>query len=173
MQPPVQRETFIKIVYKPMAVSLILGFFTVLVFSEISYSKGKGLQETMAVTVVVSGDMIGSFDFGGPVGATLEADPTEPGLKGPVCKAEFLFRKVVLAAADLQAAPGVTKADQLAVEVWPTFKCLIQGQTKTYKIHRQYLKMTDEVQKKEIHNIDQNLKNITLEFRDLAVQKGK
>lgn len=127
----------------------------------------------MAVTVVVSGDISGSFDFGGPVGATLEAETAEPAQKGPTCKAEFMFRKVVLAAADLQAAPVVTKTDQLAVEVWPTFKCLMKGQMKTYKLHRQYLKLTDEVQKKEIRNIDQNIKSLTLEFRDLAVQKGK
>lgn len=144
-----------------------------LVFSVAGYSKAGPLQESMAVTVVVSGDISGSFDFGGPTGATLEAEPADPVKSGPVCQAEFMFRKIAMTAADLTAAPAVSKADQAAIEVWPTFKCLIQGQTKTYKMHRQYLKLTDEPQKKELRNIDQNLKNVTLEFRDLAVKKGK
>lgn len=152
---------------------LLLSFLSALSFSELGSAKTGFLQETMAVTVVVSGDISGSFDFGGPTGATLEAEPADPVKSGPTCQAEFMFRKVVTGAADLTAAPAVSKKDQVAIEVWPTFKCLIQGQTKTYKMHRQYLKLTDEPQKKEIRNIDQNLKIITLEFRDLAVQKGK
>lgn len=152
---------------------LFLGALGLFLFGEFAQAKTAFLQESMAVTVVASGDIAGSFDFSGPVGAALEAEPSEPVRSGPTCTAQFMFRKIALKPADLTAAPAVSKADQAGVEVWPTFKCLIKGQTKTYKMHRQYLKLSDESQKKQIQNIDQNLKNVTLEFRDLAVQKGK
>jgi hypothetical protein len=59
------------------------------------------------------------------------------------------------------------------LEAWPTFICTRDGQKKTYKLHRSYLDPALETQQVTLKYLDEKIQNVSMEFRDLSLQKGK
>lgn len=142
---------------------LFWGLTLVFLLSQpLGAAKKSPLQENVTLTLVVSGDVSGTFELSGAIGEWMEAESDPPPAAGSdkICSVLMQVRKIFL-------------NKEVALEAWPQLKCTIQGQKKLYKLHRQYLKLTDEIQKKKIQGLDLSLMSIELEFRDLSLQKSK
>ena len=139
----------------PILTTSVLLFLNFIFY--VSSCFGASLHENVSVTLQLSGDLTGQYDFSGPLNQTIKAESDPP---GSACEAAFLFRKV-------------KQQGQLAVEAWPSFECTRDGQKKSYKLHRSFLDPGKERQKIAIKALDQKVRNLTLEFRDLTLQKGK
>lgn len=114
------------------------------------------LNESISVIVNLTGDLTGQYEFSGPINQNIKADPSVAG----GCESNFLFRKV-------------KSKGKPMIEAWPTFICNINGQKKTYKLHRSFLDPALEVQQFVIKSLDENIRNVSMEFRDLSLQKSK
>jgi hypothetical protein len=140
--------------------TLFIGIFIFLFsYSNTIYSKSRlnsKLLENVSVTLNVTGDISGVYDLSGSVNQTIAAE-SETGSR---CNISVLFRKVNV-------------KEKTAVEVWPTFNCIREGQTNIYKLHRIFLDLDKEVQKVSIKELDKKVQNLVLDFRDLSLQKGK
>jgi hypothetical protein len=108
--------------------------------------------------LILSGDLTGQFDISGPLNQTLKSE-SDDAVKSN-CSVLALFRKVK------------TK-EHIALEVWPTFECTLEGQKRIFKMHRSFLDPNLEQQKVVIKYLDLKVKNVVLDFRDLSLQKGK
>lgn len=136
----------------------ILKLFVVVLISTLVWpqkSFSGPLQENISVLINMTGDLTGQFDFSGPLNQMLSAESAVGG-----CEAHAMFRKV-------------TSKGKPALEVWPTFNCIRDGQKKSYKLHRSYLDLSLEVQKISVKSLDDKIQSVSLEFRDLSLQKGK
>lgn len=117
----------------------------------------KVLNENISILLKVSGDLTGEYSLAGPINTTLEADSDTSNSK---CSVSVLFRKVKI-------------KQKNSVEAWPTLICTIEGQKQTFKLNRSYLDVDLESQKVEVKYLSQDIKILTLEFRDLSLQKSK
>lgn len=136
----------------------IVNFIVLLLVSTIIWSQKSfcgPLHENVSVILIMTGDLAGQFEFSGPLNQSIKADSSGGG-----CEANFLFRKVK------------SKGKQM-LEAWPAFECIRDGQKKSYKLHRSYLDPSLEVQTISIKSLDEKTQNVSLEFRDLSIQKGK
>lgn len=115
------------------------------------------LRENISVSVVVSGDVQGTYEVSGPLGLTLEATSSKP---DSVCQFQFQLRKVLYRTHN-------------ALEVWPKMECTIDGHKQTYKPHRFFLELAGDSQKIKWMMLDKKLQNIVLEFKDLSLLKSK
>lgn len=114
------------------------------------------LQENISISLILTGDLTGQFELSGPLNQTLKAESSA----GGGCEAGAMFRKVK------------SNGKQM-LEVWPSFNCIRDGQKKSYKLHRSYLDPALEVQKVSLKTLDEKIQNLSLEFRDLSLEKGK
>jgi len=114
------------------------------------------LHENISVVLKLTGDLAGQYDLSGPLNQIITSEADAAG----GCAAQFLFRKVK------------SKGKQM-LEAWPTFICTRDGQKKTYKLHRSYLDPVLETQQVSLKYLDEKIQNVSMEFRDLSLQKGK
>ncbi|MGZ3691347.1 MAG: hypothetical protein ACXVAX_07580 [Pseudobdellovibrio sp.] len=101
--------------------------------------------------------MQGVYSLSGPVNSTVESTSDAP---GSVCDLSALVRKIKL-------------EGKIQLEMWPTFNCTVDGQKKQYKLHRIYLDLEKDQQKKTLNILDKKFQKVLLEFSDLSLQKGK
>ncbi|MCC2678873.1 MAG: hypothetical protein K0R29_1449 [Pseudobdellovibrio sp.] len=114
------------------------------------------MHENISVVLKLTGDLTGQFDLSGPLNQIIKSETEASG----GCEAQLLFRKVK------------SKGKQM-LEAWPTFICTRDGQKKTYKLHRSYLDPALETQQVTLKYLDEKIQNVSMEFRDLSLQKGK
>jgi hypothetical protein len=114
------------------------------------------MHENVSVLMTLTGDLTGQYDLSGPLNQTIKAESSISG----GCEANFLFRKV-------------KSGGKTMLETWPAFSCPRDGQKISYKLHRSYLDPSMDVQKISVTSLDKKIKNVSIEFRDLSLQKGK
>jgi hypothetical protein len=141
-----------------MARILALLLLPISTFTWSQISLAASLKENVSVMLILSGDLTGQFDISGPLNQTLKTEAENENKNQ--CMVLTLFRKV-------------KSNDRIVLEVWPTFECNLEGQKKTFKLHRSYLDLSKEQQKLTVRYLDQKVKNVGLEFRDLSIQRGK
>lgn len=120
------------------------------------YSFCGPLHENISVVLTLSGDISGQYDLSGPLNQVIKSESSVAG----GCEANILFRKV--------KSKGKT-----VIEAWPLFNCTRDGQKKSFKLHRSYLDPDVEVQEIKVKSLDEKTHNVSMEFRDLSLQKGK
>ncbi len=135
------------------------AFFFLLLAATAGLSAPKKTKppETVQLTMTVSGDLRGEYDFSGGLGAELEGVPAEE--KTP-CEVTSLFRKV-------------TYRTKPALEAWLTFLCTTDGQKSTYKPDRIFIPLTSDDLSVKLPVLSEKIKNIRLQFEAISFKISK
>lgn len=140
---------------------LLSATFLFCSFSNAKSSVVSVLNENISTTLKLSGDLTGEYSLGGPINSTVTAESDSPDSK---CSVSVLFRKVKI-------------KQKNSVEAWLSLICTFEEQARiqkqTFKLSRSFLDPDLESQKVEVKYLSKTIKSVTLEFRDLNLQKGK
>ena len=134
-----------------------LSVYIFLIFCTIAHATKNTLVENYSLTMIASGDIAGEYNLSGPVNGNTEAESETENSK---CRVQCFARKA-------------TVGGKFVLEVWPQFICKLENQTKTLKINKIYLDLSKNDHKKNIILPDLNIHNVTLEFKELSLSKGK
>jgi hypothetical protein len=122
---------------------------------------GAGVQggESITVSLDVSGDVSGNFDFSGPLGSEIEGQEVAQAKKS-TCQMEAQFRRALY-------------RQKNSLEVWLNLKCTEEGQKKSYRPSRFFIDPALDENEIQLPILDRQLKKLYLKFHDLSLKKGK
>lgn len=120
-------------------------------------SAQSALIDSYSLTMIASGDISGEYSLSGLINSTTESVSDK---ENSNCSLAAYVRKV-------------KNSNKIMLEIWPNFKCMIEGQEKELKLHKIYLDLDKTDQKKTITLPDKKIHKVTLEFKDLSLQKSK
>lgn len=120
-------------------------------------TKSSPLQETVSIDFTLTGDLSGQYSLSGPVNTKLESESSAPNSQ---CKITALVRKVL-------------QKKTISVELWPQLDCTLEGQNKSFKLHRIYVVVDKENQSHVIKSIDMKIQKIEFNFQSVSLKKNK